>query len=176
MDVLWSPWRYKYVTGERKEDGCVFCRIASELSEDAQNFVLGRARENYLVLNRFPYTTGHLMVVPYAHTQDLGSLSESALCEAVLLARRVEGVLRELYRPGGFNIGWNLGQCAGAGVAQHVHLHIVPRWAGDANFMTTIGETRVMPESLEETWRRLSPHFQGLAEFSGTGGVRASEP
>jgi ATP adenylyltransferase len=88
----------------------------------------------------------------------------------------VEGVLRELYRPGGFNIGWNLGQCAGAGVAQHVHLHIVPRWAGDANFMTTIGETRVMPESLEETWRRLSPHFQGLAEFSGTGGVKASEP
>jgi ATP adenylyltransferase len=162
MDVLWSPWRLQYVTGERKEEGCVFCRIAAEGDHDQSNFVLGRARENYLVLNRYPYTSGHLMVVPYAHAQDLIGLPDSVLCETVLLARQVEAVLREVYRPGGLNIGWNLGQCAGAGVAQHLHLHIVPRWPGDANFMTTIGETRVMPESLEDTWRRLSPHFRNL--------------
>lgn len=164
MDVLWSPWRYQYVTGERKEEKCVFCRIASEVNSDAENLVLGRARENYLVLNRFPYTTGHLMVVPYVHAHDLGGVPESSLCEAILLARRVEQVLAQIYRPGGLNIGWNLGACAGAGVAQHLHLHIVPRWPGDANFMTTVGETRVMPESLDETWRRLAPHFQGLAD------------
>lgn len=162
MDVLWSPWRLQYVTGERNEAGCVFCRIAAATDQDQTNLVLGRARENYLVLNRYPYTSGHLMVVPYAHAQDLTGLPESALCETVLLARHVEAVLRDVYRPGGLNIGWNLGQCAGAGVAQHLHLHIVPRWPGDANFMTTIGETRVMPESLEDTWRRLSPHFRNL--------------
>ena len=162
MDVLWSPWRYQYVTAKRPKDDCIFCRLATEPERDAETFVLGRARENYLVLNRFPYSTAHLMVVANAHEQTLTGLSESAAGEMMLLARKAEGILREVYRPGGLNIGWNLGECAGAGVAQHIHLHLVPRWPGDANFMTTIGETRVMPESLEETYRRLSPHFASL--------------
>lgn len=162
MDVLWSPWRYQYVTERRPKGDCIFCRIAAEPERDAENFVLGRARENYLVLNRFPYSTAHLMVVAYAHAQTLPDLSEGALCETILLARKAEEVLREVYRPGGLNVGWNLGECAGAGVAQHIHLHLVPRWPGDANFMTTIGETRVIPESLEETYRRLAPRFATL--------------
>ncbi len=162
MDVLWSPWRYQYVTAQRPKEGCVFCRIAADTEHDAANFVLGRARENYLVLNRFPYSTAHLMVVSNVHAQDLSGLPESALQETILLARNAERILREVYRPGGLNVGWNLGECAGAGVAQHIHLHIVPRWPGDANFMTTIGETRVLPESLEETYRRLAPHFGAL--------------
>ncbi|MDZ7639449.1 MAG: HIT domain-containing protein [Bryobacterales bacterium] len=163
MDVLWSPWRYQYVSAERPADGCVFCRIAAETERDAGNLVLGRARENYLVLNRFPYSTAHLMVVPYAHVPDLGTTPESTLAEAVLLAQKAERILREVYRPEGMNVGWNLGQCAGAGVAQHQHLHLVPRWPGDANFITTIGETRVIPEALKETHRRLAPYFAHLA-------------
>ena len=162
MDVLWSPWRFQYVTAQRPKEGCVFCGLAADQERDAENFVLGRARENYLVLNRFPYSTAHLMVVSYSHAQDLSGLSESALSEMILLARKAEGVLREVYHPGGLNVGWNLGECAGAGVAQHIHLHIVSRWPGDANFMTTIGETRVIPETLEETYRRLAPHFADL--------------
>lgn len=163
MDVLWSPWRFQYVSAKKPGNGCVFCRIGAAPAEDTENFVLGRARENYLVLNRFPYSTGHLMVAPYAHVPDLASLSESAICEMVLLARRAESILRELYRPQGLNVGWNLGECAGAGVAGHIHLHVVPRWFGDSNFMTTIGETRVMPESLADTHRRLAPHFAVLS-------------
>ena len=162
MDVLWSPWRYQYVTADRFTHECVFCRIARDCEHDQQNLVLGRARENYIVLNRFPYSTAHLMIVPYAHVSDLSGGEDSALVEATLLARRAEQVLREIYHPGGFNVGWNLGQCAGAGVAEHIHLHIVPRWPGDANFMTTIGETRVIPEALDESWKRLSPHFATL--------------
>lgn len=162
MDVLWSPWRFQYVTAQRPQEPCVFCRIAGETDRDTENFVLGRSRENYLVLNRFPYSTAHMMVVPYSHVRDLSGLSEGALSEMVLLARKAEEVLRQLYHPRGFNMGWNLGECAGAGVAQHLHLHIVPRWPGDANFMTTIGETRVIPETLEETHRRLAPHFAAL--------------
>lgn len=165
MDVLWSPWRFQYVSAKQPRDGCVFCRIGATPEEDAENFVLGRARENYLVLNRYPYSTGHLMVVPYPHVPDLAGLSPSAMCEMALLARRAEGILRDVYHPEGLNIGWNLGECAGAGVAGHLHLHIVPRWFGDSNFMTTIGETRVMPEALADTHRRLSPHFAGLADF-----------
>lgn len=162
MDVLWSPWRYQYVTADRSTHGCVFCRIAQERENDQQNLVLGRARDNYIVLNRFPYSTAHLMIVPYAHGSDLSGAADSALVESALLAKRAEQVLRQVYHPGGFNVGWNLGQCAGAGVAEHIHLHIVPRWPGDANFMTTIGETRVIPEALDESWRRLSPHFASL--------------
>ncbi|MCW5964560.1 MAG: HIT domain-containing protein [Bryobacterales bacterium] len=172
MDTLWSPWRYRYVTRQDRTPGCVFCRIAAlpELGEpsgqdqqaqpDQENLVLFRGRHNFVVLNRFPYCTGHLMVVPHAHLANLSDLPPDCLLELMQLAQRSESALRTVYRPGGLNIGLNLGECAGAGIAAHLHLHVLPRWPGDASFMTTIGETRVIPEELPDTWHKLRPHFQ----------------
>lgn len=159
MDTLWSPWRYRYVSRQAESPGCVFCRIAEDPRTDEANFVLFRGSHVYVVLNRFPYSTGHLMVVPYAHVPALSGLSDECLTEMMVLARKAEKALGEVYRPGGFNMGLNLGECAGAGIAGHLHLHVLPRWTGDANFMTTIGETRVIPEDLPGTWTKLQPHF-----------------
>lgn len=139
----------------------MFCRIAEAQSDDEANFVLWRGELVYLVLNRFPYSTGHLMVVPYTHEPGLAGLPDACLTEMMRVARNAESVLREVYKPGGLNLGLNLGECAGAGIAGHLHLHILPRWPGDANFMTTIGETRVIPEDLPDTWKKLRPHFTG---------------
>ena len=160
MDTLWSPWRYRYVSRQSPTPGCVFCRIASSVDEDETSLVVYRGQHVYIVLNRFPYSTGHLMIVPFAHVPDLASLEDACLLEMMQLARRAEQALRLTYQPGGFNLGLNLGECAGAGIAAHLHLHILPRWTGDANFMTTIGETRVIPEDLAETWRKLRPCFK----------------
>ena len=160
MDTLWSPWRVRYVSREKAPAGCVFCGMASEPENDAESFILWRGRLAYVVLNRFPYSTGHLMVVPYAHVATLSDLDDACLSEMMILARLAEQALRNVYRPGGFNIGLNLGECAGAGIAAHLHLHVLPRWTGDANFMTTIGETRVIPEDLPETWRKLRIQFE----------------
>ncbi len=161
MDHLWSPWRYRYLTAEKVEGksgdaGCVFCRIGSDPADrDEENLVLFRGEWNFVVLNRFPYTSGHLMVIPYGHSSDLSAISDEAAAEMMSLARRSERALRAVYKPGGINIGMNLGECAGAGIAAHIHLHAVPRWHGDANFMSVIGETRVLPEDLDVSWRRL---------------------
>lgn len=171
MDTLWSPWRYRYVTRQDRVPGCVFCRIGGlaaspapdagfpQAPTDEDNLVLHRGRHAYVVLNRFPYCTGHLMVVPYAHLASLSELPPDCLLELMQLAQRAELALRAVYRPGGLNIGLNLGECAGAGIAAHLHLHVLPRWPGDASFMTTIGETRVIPEELHDTWAKLKPHF-----------------
>ena len=160
MDYLWSPWRYRYLTAAKPEAGCVFCRIGASLpDDDAANLVVLRGQWNFVVLNRFPYTSGHLMVVPYEHASELSSISGEAAAEMMTLARHSERVIRQVYRPGGLNIGMNLGESAGAGIAAHIHLHVVPRWHGDANFMTAVGETRVLPEELDETWRRLRAAF-----------------
>ena len=125
------------------------------MGDDARSFVVHRAARSYVILNRYPYTSGHLMVVPYDHVASLGELAGETLTEMILLARDAERHLREVYRPEGLNIGMNLGQAAGAGIAGHVHLHVLPRWTGDTNFMTVTGETRVVPEDLETTWRKL---------------------
>ncbi|HEY9284883.1 MAG TPA: HIT domain-containing protein [Pyrinomonadaceae bacterium] len=164
MDRLWTPWRYQYISGaaaEETADGeaCVLCRLARDEQEDEQNFVLHRAARNYVVLNLYPYTSGHLMIAPYLHEASLDALDKETTDELMDLAKRAQTALRDAYRPHGFNLGMNLGRVAGAGVAGHVHLHALPRWAGDANFMSVVGETRVLPEDLPATYKRLRELF-----------------
>jgi ATP adenylyltransferase len=158
MDHLWSPWRYQYVQKEKTGSGCVFCKAAAS-GRDEENLVVYRARKNFLILNLYPYSTGHLMVVPYEHVDSLEEASQETLQEMMLLVQRSEWHLREIYKPPGFNLGMNLGESAGAGIAEHIHMHVLPRWPGDTNFMTTIAETRVLPEDLAVTWRKLSAAF-----------------
>jgi ATP adenylyltransferase len=159
VDYLWSPWRYQYLTQPHKEEGCVFCRIAAS-DRDDENLVVHRGATNFVVLNRFPYTSGHLMVVPYAHASDLSEIDERTAEEVMALTRLSARYLRAIYRPEGLNLGMNIGESAGAGIAGHIHMHVLPRWHGDANFMTTIGETRILPEDLTTTWKRLSEAFR----------------
>lgn len=158
MDHLWSPWRYQYITSGEREEGCLLCRIDRE-RKDAENYVVHRARLNFMLLNLFPYTSGHLMIVPYEHQASLAALEESTTTEMIELAKRAQLALEAEYHPDGFNIGMNLGGSAGAGIADHLHLHVVPRWTGDANFVSTIGETRVLPENLATTCTKLKKHF-----------------
>jgi ATP adenylyltransferase len=155
MDHLWSPWRYKYVSSASPQDPCLFCRAAAE-PDDKKNHVLWRAERSFALLNRYPYTSGHLMIAPYAHVATLEQADPRDLEEVIRLAQRAEAALRTVYKPGGFNLGFNIGQCAGAGVAGHIHMHVLPRWTGDVSFMTTIGETRVLPEDLDSTYGKLS--------------------
>ena len=158
MDRLWNPWRYQYVSKENKPDGCIFCALPRE-ERDEQNLIVYRGQSNYIILNRYPYTTGHLMVVPYHHTNSLQGIDEATAMELFSLVRTAEGKLRSIYRPNGMNLGMNLGEAAGAGIAEHIHMHVLPRWIGDSNFMTVIGETRILPEDLAETYRRLKAVF-----------------
>jgi ATP adenylyltransferase len=154
MDYLWTPWRYQYIIKPEEPGLCVFC-AAGQSADDERTFVVHRAARNFVILNRFPYTTGHLMVIPYDHIASLTELPDETLTEMMLLARDAERHLRAVYRPEGLNVGMNLGRCAGAGIAGHAHLHVLPRWTGDTNFMTVTGETRVVPEALEITWKKL---------------------
>ena len=158
MDHLWSPWRYKYIASADREEGCVFCRVNHE-HKDAENYVIHRARLNLVVLNLYPYTSGHLMIAPYEHQASLAAISEATTTEMIELAKRAQLALEAEYHPDGFNIGMNLGRSAGAGVADHLHLHVVPRWTGDANFVSVVGETRVLPEDLATTCEKLKKHF-----------------
>lgn len=161
MDYLWSPWRFRYVSEEVKRDRCVFCEKATvDTSQDREHLVLHRARSNFVLLNLFPYTTGHVLIAPYAHVAGLGELEAGILGEMMELAQSVQAALEASYHPEGYNLGMNLGKCAGAGVANHLHLHVLPRWSGDANFMTVIGETRVQPEDLLATYDKLAGFFR----------------
>jgi ATP adenylyltransferase len=161
MDYLWSPWRFRYVSEAAKDNGCVFCdKAAADPGEDRPNFILHRGRANFVLLNLFPYTTGHGLIAPYAHVPFLNEVPPDTLTEMMVLAQKVEAALQEIYKPEGYNLGMNLGRCAGAGVAGHVHLHLLPRWTGDSSFMTTIGETRVQPEDLLITYDKLVPFFR----------------
>jgi ATP adenylyltransferase len=164
MDVLWSPWRYDYIkSGDNKSldllGSCVFCGLPQNGKSDEENFIIHRAVHNYIVLNIYPYISGHLLIIPYAHTADLDTLNKDISDELMDLAKRSQTILREVYQPQGFNLGMNLGRAAGAGVAEHVHLHFMPRWFGDTNFTSTIGETRVIPEALQATYQKLSEKF-----------------
>ena|SRR5690242_4504449 len=154
MDRLWTPWRYRYISKAQPSDGCIFCTKASE-SQDAENYILHRGKLNFILLNLFPYTNGHLMIAPYRHVATMAETPAATLTEMMQLARQAEVNLSAVYRPDGFNLGMNLGVSAGAGVADHIHMHVVPRWTGDANFMSTIGETRVLPEELPATYEKL---------------------
>jgi ATP adenylyltransferase len=185
MDYLWTPWRYPYLVdpdpGGRKgvpgalaawtgDCHCVFCNLIAATrfaveqggsavdADRAANIVL-RAEHSFIVLNAFPYSSGHVMIVPYAHQESLADLERPAAVEIMTLAQRTDAVLREVYTPDGINIGLNLGKAAGAGVAGHLHMHVLPRWLGDSNFMTVVAETRVLPEMLENTWERLRQGF-----------------
>ena len=189
MDILWTPWRYAYITSAAKvarpgvpekleswpgDRGCVFCNLIAavdfaiesgmerEEAEAAGGLIL-RAEHCFITLNAYPYTTGHVMVLPYAHLDRLAKLSRPAAHELIDLGQLTERVLERVYQPQGLNFGMNLGEAAGAGVAGHLHLHAMPRWAGDTNFMTVVGETRVIPEDLETTWKRLRRGFAELA-------------
>ena len=154
MDYIWSPWRYRYVADASKDDRCVFCR-ALEANDDRQTLIVHRAEKNFVILNRYPYTSGHVMIVPYAHSADLVATPPEVLAEMMVLAQRVQKALADTYRPEGYNLGMNLGRAAGAGITGHLHLHVLPRWSGDSSFMTVIGETRTEPEELSTTYERL---------------------
>lgn len=189
MDYLWTPWRYAYVTEADRQQrqgippeldaypgdsGCVFCNMIAAVdyaiahgmdsaAAERAALVVARAEHNYICVNRYPYTSGHIMVVPFEHQPSLADLSAPAAAEMMDLSRRAERVLAAVYHPDGFNFGLNLGKAAGAGVAGHLHLHALPRWLGDTNFITVTGETRVLPEDLTVTWERLRAAFAAHA-------------
>lgn len=163
MDFFCSPWRYRYVTGASgagAQQGCVFCRIVDAGIPDRRSLILHRAKHNFVILNRYPYASGHMMVVPYRHVSKLAAASQESASETIELTRRIECVLERLYRPDGVKVGMNIGHAAGAGVADHIHMHPLPRWAADSNFATVIAETRVLSEALEVTWGRAKAEFE----------------
>lgn len=188
MDILWTPWRYGYITGADKraksgvppslagwdgDTGCVFCNLLAAVDyaiaqgtpvdeAEAAGGLVYRGQHCFICLNAYPYTSGHVMVLPYAHLDRLAAVPVETAHELMDLAQRTERVLEKLYRPHGLNFGLNLGEAAGAGVAGHLHLHALPRWVGDTNFMTVVGETRVIPESLEITWKRMREGFASV--------------
>ena len=151
---IWSPWRMTYIGRTKKEPGCIFCN-ALDKEDGVDNLVILRGQRAYVILNRYPYTSGHLMVVPFAHASTLDELDGETMMECMLLIKQAVKAIGDVYKPEGFNIGANLGAVAGAGVANHIHFHVVPRWGGDTNFMTSVGGTRVLPEDLCDTLRRL---------------------
>lgn len=163
MSHLWTPWRLPYLQGDEPlPDECLFCVKPQE--PDSEAYIVHRGELSYVILNRFPYNNGHLMIVPYVHVATLEDLDTEITTELMALAQLSLHVLREAYGPEGFNIGINVGTVAGAGIADHVHIHVVPRWAGDTNYMTTVARTRVIPEWLEQTYERLRPLFEQMSE------------
>jgi ATP adenylyltransferase len=161
MNRIWSPWRMKYIEKNEKEDGCVFCN-AQARDDSAANLIAFRGKRAFVILNLYPYTSGHLMVVPFEHLATLEELNPATRAEMMELTSQCMVVLQKNYQPQGFNMGANIGKAAGAGVPGHVHIHIVPRWGGDTNFMTTLGEARVLPELLEDTYKRIREGFASL--------------
>ena len=156
---LWAPWRMEYIHGE-KPAGCLFCRfVNAPRSEDQKNLVVHRSPRSFTCLNRFPYNSGHVMIIPNAHGSDLGALGPADFADLQAELRRAVRVVETVYRPQGLNLGMNLGQIAGAGILDHLHWHVVPRWAGDNNFMPVLADTRVVVEALDQAWERLTRAF-----------------
>ncbi len=161
MEILWTPWRMQYIKSTLEKSGkCIFCELPKKDDEEA--LIVYRGKYNYIVLNAFPYNSGHVMIVPYRHVSSIEDMSDEELSETMKLLRMTLKVLREEYKPEGFNVGWNIGRAAGAGIPGHVHVHVVPRWAGDANFMTVTAGVKVLPEALNDTWKRLRRGFERL--------------
>jgi ATP adenylyltransferase len=163
VERLWSPWRYDYIASSSnanaQSSSCVFCQIQQHPDHDEINFVLHRGSHNFIVLNIYPYISGHLLIVPFEHVGELDGASKDTTDELMDFTKRCQTALREVYQPGGFNIGMNLGHSAGAGIVDHIHIHIMPRWTGDTNFMSTVGDTRVIPEGLATTYGKLKGRF-----------------
>ena len=160
MERLWSPWRLPYVSGAAGPQGCIFCRA---VARDEEPLVVFPGSSAFVILNRFPYNSGHLMIAPNRHVANLSALTRDEMTEIMVLVQRAEVALTEAYQPEGLNVGVNVGHAAGAGIVDHLHVHVVPRWSGDTSFMTVVGEVRVLPESLEATGTRLRPIFERLA-------------
>jgi len=161
MERLWTPWRMAFV-GSSEPVGCIFCAKTAE-DRDEENLILHRGEHAFVLLNLYPYNSGHLMVAPYLHTGDLASLPAEVGIEILALAQRSVAALTAEYRPEGFNIGMSLGKIAGAGIPDHLHVHVVPRWGGDTNFMPVTAETKVLPETLDQTYRRLKPRLESAS-------------
>lgn len=159
MEVLWAPWRMAFIEDSRREGQCIFCPMDQT---DEKRYILFRTPRSLVILNRFPYAHAHLMVAPVRHTAEVDQLAVEEMTDLFQNVRRSIQVLREVLHPGGFNVGMNLGQVAGAGILDHLHFHVVPRWMGDVNFMPLLAEVRVLPEHLEQTYRRLRPSFEQL--------------
>src|SRR5260370_18966654 len=155
MDYLWTPWRCAEDSWDEKSSGCVFCNAVNAGNDEAARIVY-RGKNCFVILNAYPYTPGHVMIVPYAHLDELQKLPPEAANEMMALSQRIESVLREVYTPASVNLGMNIGKAAGAGIAGHIHMHVLPRWVADANFLSVVGETRVLPETLDETWTRMT--------------------
>jgi ATP adenylyltransferase len=164
MNYLWTPWRSTYMKQNRDSGGCIFCDAARG-SDDQESLVVYRGQHCFVILNRYPYTSGHLMVAPYLHVSRLSQTDEAASGEMMHLTRFAEKALGLVYSPDGVNLGMNMGEAAGAGIEQHIHMHVLPRWKGDANFMTSVGQTRIIPEVLSETWGKLHGAFRDLRKL-----------
>jgi len=159
MKRIWSPWRMKYVENHEKQEGCIFCNALAR-PDNEENLIIKRSELAFVILNLYPYTSGHIMVAPMAHQPSLEFLDRDSRAEMMELVSQSIVVLKQIYNPQAFNVGANIGEAAGAGEPGHVHLHIVPRWTGDTNFMSTLGETRVLPEELEDTYQRITAGFK----------------
>ncbi len=157
MKKHWAPWRMSFLLGP-KQKGCVFCELPKQRT-DSENLILFRGRHCFVILNKFPYNNGHLMIVPYQHTKDLSEMPTSTHTEMMLLVTRAVKILEETMGPQGMNLGMNLGAAGGAGIRDHLHMHVVPRWAGDTNFMPVLADTKVLVEHLSSTYDRLAPHW-----------------
>lgn len=161
MEHLWSPWRMEYIMRNEAAPGCIFCK-ALQQEDNLVNLIVTRGKTAFVILNRYPYTSGHIMVVPNAHQPSLELLDAETRGEMMELVSRSLQVMRAVYKPEGFNVGVNIGAAAGAGVTDHVHIHVVPRWAGDTNFMSTLAGARVLPEALDDTYRRLREAWEAV--------------
>jgi ATP adenylyltransferase len=160
MERLWTPWRMEYIKGTERDDGCIFCALPGA-GDDEASLILVRGELAYVILNKYPYNPGHLMIVPFRHTAAYESLSGGEHIEIASLTARAMEALKATSGPQGFNVGVNQGRVAGAGIVDHIHIHVVPRWGGDTNFMTSVGEVKVLPETLAETYAKLQPLLEG---------------
>jgi ATP adenylyltransferase len=166
MKVLWAPWRMEYILSDQKGSACIFCP-GEDRTQDEANLILDVGSLTMVMMNRFPYVNGHLLVAPVRHLADMDSLTDAEMFDLFSVIRRSLGILKEVMNPEGFNVGLNLGRVAGAGVTSHLHFHIVPRWNGDTNYMTVLGEVRVIPEHVAETYHKLFPNFRMSKHVAG---------
>lgn len=162
MNYLFASWRRKYIMEKKKFGGCVFCKAVSQKTDSAENLIVHRGKHSFLILNRYPYTSGHVMVIPYQHVLDLNDLDDDTRAEMMTMVNQTVKALKIAYSPDAFNIGINMGNAAGAGIEAHIHMHVVPRWSGDVNFMTSVGEVRILPESLEDTYEKIKAAWNSI--------------
>lgn len=161
MNVLWAPWRMEYILSDKKGEGCIFCP-GDDRAGDKDRLILHVGSMSMVVMNKYPYNNGHLLVAPVRHSPDLAGLSDEENLDLILMVKKSLGILKKVMKPEGFNVGLNMGKAAGAGVEAHLHFHIVPRWGGDTNFMPVTGDVRVIPEHLQNTYEKLRSYFENL--------------